>query len=104
MSITIQAGGLILQDPNDSRKYRANWDNNLPEGVALVSVGEFSVEPDDGLLLISNETLIDGNRQVQFRMAGGRRGRTYRVAHKITTDDADPDVKEQSFNTLIQNR
>jgi hypothetical protein len=103
-TLTIQAGGLVVQDPNDSRVYRANWDENLPDEVTLVGVGEFNITPDDGLLVISDEELIDGNRQVQFRMEGGRRGRRYRVAHRIVTDAAAPDTKEQSFYVAVQDR
>lgn len=105
MSETIYAGDLLTHDPSDSRLYVSDWDErNLAAGVELADAGTFTIEPNDGELVIEDATLVAGNRTVRFRMRGGVLGRRYRVHHAVTTDESPSQDKEQSFYVLVQNR
>lgn len=104
MSLTISAGSQIVKDPNESAVYSADWGTNtLAEGVELADEGTFYVVPS-GQLTIDQESLEDGNRSVQFRVSGGTRGRRYRIAHRVVTNETPAQTKEQSFYLLVMDR
>lgn len=105
--ITINSGETITQDPNDSKTYVFDWDDNLEAGVELVDAGEFTVTANDEsspLLEVDEVSLEEGNRSVLFRLTGGLLGRKYRVAHLIETAESPEQRMERSFYVKVQNK
>lgn len=105
MSLTIRAGELVVKDPNEVAVYSADWGTEtLAAGVELEDEGTFIIAPNDGDLSIDEEAIEDGNRSVLFRVSGGRKGRRYRIAHRVVTNETPAQTKEQSFYLLVADR
>lgn len=105
---TIRAGQLAIQDPNDSSVYALEWEDTLAEGVQIIDEGVITIEstrPGGSPMLEADELArVDGNRSARVRLTGGEVGYTYRVSHRIETNENPSQTKEQSFFVLIQNR
>ena len=103
MVLEIYDGGLLIKDPNATAVYVADWDRvGLPAGVSLVDGGILTVRPEDASLVVGAPRLLSGNRKTQFSVSGGRKGRRYRITHRVTTDGSPAEVPERSFYLLIQ--
>lgn len=106
--ITVRSGATVTQDPNDSLVYRLNWDEeNLGEGVVLTGAGTITITADDEAspsLEADQLALLEGNRSARVRLTGGELGQTYRVSHRIVTNESPAQTKEKSFFVLIQNK
>lgn len=67
--ISIEAGQLICQDPNDELVYALDWSANLEDGIELANAGEITITPigDAGSPTLESDSLelLDGNRSVR---------------------------------------
>lgn len=108
MSLTIQAGELVVQDPSDVRVYRFDWTDNLGTGVEITGSATWTlsaIAPSDATLITKDqESIVTGNTKAQVRIQGGTADSRYRVACKVTTNETPSQTKEQSFDILVQNR
>lgn len=107
-AITIQAGGLAVQDPSDIRIYVFDWDrDNLTTGVTIATsvFTVTAIRPSANTALIKdNEAIQAGSRKTQVRLSVGTLDALYEIANKIVTSESPAQTKEQSFQLLIQNR
>lgn len=109
MSITVQAGKQVTQDPSDIRVYVFDWDAlNLPDTAEISGSATWTisaVRPANATLLTKDqESILVGNRKAQVRLQGGQVGALYTIACKITTNETPSQTKEQSFFMLVENR
>lgn len=102
MSIQIAAGQYTSKLRAEAPVFVADWDQQaLAAGVTLADAGVFVVQPADGTLAIDAVALQAGSRTVQFRVSGGRVGRRYKIAHRVTTADDPAQTLQQSFFLLV---
>lgn len=103
MSVTIQDGGSVRQDPNDTRLYVFDWDDNLATAAAI-STSTFTVtvlRPTGAVALTKdNESIRSDNRSTQLRLSGAVAGVLYQIANKIVTNESPAQTKERSFQLL----
>lgn len=107
--LTIQAGGLAVQGPNEIRVYQFDWgEKNLPAGVEISGAPVWTltlISPIGAALMTKDqESLVTGNRKAQVRLQGGVVGARYLVACQILTNETPPATKQQSFTIVVQVR
>lgn len=110
MAITIDMGGLAIQDPGDSRVYRFDWDaENLGAGVEIAGGGStFTIAVVQGEnatpLTKDNESVLTGNRKTQVRLTGGTLGTLYKVDNQIVTNEAPAQTKNRHFLVKVEDQ
>lgn len=109
MSITVQSGQVVVQDPSDIRVYVFDWDaENLPDGAAISGSATWTISaviPSDATLMTKDqESILSDNRKAQVRLQGGTVGARYNIACKISTNESPQQTKEQSFDILVEHR
>ena len=107
MAISVADGSQIELDIQDERVWTFDWDSRLGAGVQLTDPGEFTVEcyarPEESPVEfeITDESLLPGNRKVQFKMNPNNYG-LYRIFHKITTSESIQQTLRRSFFALVR--
>jgi hypothetical protein len=110
MSITINAGELILFDEKDERVIVFDWDAvNLPAAASIsTSVWTIAAIKQAGATALTkdNESIVGSNRKTQVRLkaTGTAHGDRYRVSNKIVTNESPAQTKEQSFVVKVESR
>lgn len=111
MSLTIEAGGLVVLDPADKRVVQFDWGTDaLAVGVQISGSPVWTItaikQNGASLLTKDNESVVSGNRITQARLDAttATAGDRYRVDNKITTNETPAQIHEQGFFVLIQNR
>ena len=106
--ITIQDGGLAIQDPNDQLVYAFDWGTSyLADGVSISTstwTGTAKKPSTATALTTDNTAIAAGNRSTQIRISGGDLGAVYQVANKIVTDESPSQTIERSFYLKVENR
>jgi hypothetical protein len=108
MSTIIQPGDTIELDSRDWTLFQFSWDKHLPEGVELNDQGEINitaatVPPEEPVTLeIDSLAMLTGNRKVQFRLKGGAKGQSYRVAHFVAPNTSPEQKRERSFYVFVK--
>lgn len=98
---TISSGGTTAKDPADRAVYVFDWDRHLGVGVTITD-STFTLEGPDNELTSDQETVLDGSRSARIRLSAGTLGATYRVHHRIVTNENPAQTKERSFFLLVK--
>jgi hypothetical protein len=100
--ITIQAGDLVVHDPDATKLYHFDWTDRLGSGVALATAETVItlVRPAGNAaafaaLTTSNETTSLATHQIE--LATPQRGAIYRITSRITTDETPAQSLDGSF-------
>lgn len=100
--VTITDGGFCSKDSDEVLVYVFDYDAfNLAAGVELTSVGTFTVETNDGTLVLDSQLLLAGNRKTRVRIGGGTVGEEYIISNLVTTNESPSQVKEKRFTLRI---
>lgn len=107
-TVTIAPKGLVIKDPADVKVYVFDWDTNNLGATVTITTSTFTITPirpstSDVALTKDQESILAGNRKTQLRLTAGTLGQTYEVANKITTNESPSQIKERSFQIVIQN-
>jgi hypothetical protein len=110
VSVTsIEAGGTLVLDPSDKRVISFNWDDVLPDGVALAGSAwtiAAIVQSGETALTNDNAAYVAAARTTSTRLLAttASEGDAYWVSNKITTDETPAQEIEQRFKVLIQDQ
>jgi len=107
MSTTIQAGGVLVLDPNDERIINFDWDDVLSTGVEILSsTWTIAAIKQSGITALTADSgvILDGNRVTQSRFIAttATNGDQYWVSNQIETDESPAETIEQRFRVLVQ--
>lgn len=70
--------------PDEEIFYTFDWGTNRLDTGAALSDSTFTVNPDDGSLVVTNTSIIPGPpATTKFWLQGGTRGQTYIVTNHI---------------------
>jgi hypothetical protein len=89
MPLTVYDEDLFTKDSAEVLVIAVDYDAEaLAAGAELTSAGFFSITPAG--LTVDDETLMAGNRMVEFSLADGVTGTTYRMEHRVVTNEVPP--------------
>lgn len=98
---TILPGKKVIKDPNATRLYRFDFDDQLEAGAILTSypVTAHDVDTDDpdASITVSPSTLAAGSRAVDVLISGGTLGKTYRIRCVATSNASPAGIEPRSF-------
>lgn len=98
----IKSGGLVVKDPNASKVYVMDWDEeNLGDGVTITD-SDWEISGPDALLTKDNESILSGDRTTQVRLLAGTLNAKYTVTNRIVTNETPAQTKDKSFTVLVQ--
>ena len=98
---TILPGQNKIKDPNATRRYRFDFDDQLETGAILTTYTVTAHNPDtdavDSTITIGTPTLAAGSRAVDVMISGGTLGRQYRIRCVGTSNASPAGVEPRSF-------
>jgi hypothetical protein len=111
-------GNLVVKDPQSDEPWGMDWTDFVDElGVSsTIATSTWTITRTDGQpsdlsmhdASFGTTAYIDGQTQTghftQVYLAGGTRGRKYRVTNEIVTNNTPPVTDERSFFVLVQDR
>ena len=102
MSITIESGGLVTKDPNNSEVFSVDWGTErLATGVEI-STSAWAVTGPDADLTEDEDSIVTGNRKTQIRLTGGTLHKRYTVTNTIETNETPAQTLDASFDVWIE--
>lgn len=98
----LEPGDLKLKDPSSTINAQFDLDAHLAEGITITDFDiSITVDPDSALI-ISDETVDDTSRKVNYVISGGTRGKKYRVTCEWTTSETPPETDQRSIWVKVE--
>jgi hypothetical protein len=103
-------GDLILKDPQSVEPYTFDWTAYLAElgDDVLIEDSELFIDPvgaeSPAVLVIDDDSILDGGRKVQLWYSGGTKGMVYILTSRITTNSTPPVTDDRSVKIKVTQR
>jgi len=106
MALTVDDGSLIRKDPDASRVYTWDYDDNLSPTATIQTsawvITAISPSTTDTSLTKDSESILAGSRTTQVRLLGGTLGQKYLVTNRFTTNESPGQGDDKSIYVLIE--
>ena len=101
MAVTIEDREVTTKDSSEVFKYTFDYDDALPVGVQLASIGTVTITPTTGAPTQSDLALVAGNRAFTVFLSGGTVGKIFTVEHTVQTNEVPPQTFSPWFKVRV---
>ena len=106
MPLTVDDGELIRKDPDATRVYTWDYDDNLSATATILTsvwvIAAVFPSTTDTALTYDNASVLAGARSTQVRLIGGTLGQKYLVTNRFTTNESPLQGDDKSIFVLIE--